>query len=134
VSKKPAAKRAKTGTSRAAPSKTVSPLSKVRPSKKIGVVKVIRPRVKIGPQGMSEIELVLVKPVGVSKKFCLLDVAAPSSGLRGAGLTMTRAGERVARVVAFDNLGDDSLPDVRKTPSPMRAGEKRATPPSSISG
>jgi hypothetical protein len=77
VSKKPAAKRAKTGTSRAAPSKTVSPLSKVRPSKKIGVVKVIRPRVKIGPQGMSEIELVLVKPVGVSKKFCLLDVAAP---------------------------------------------------------
>jgi hypothetical protein len=147
VPKKPAAKRVKTDMSWATPSKTApppsrgapslskmaQPLSKARPLKKIGVVKVIRPMVKIGPHGTSEIELALAKPVGVSKKFCLLDVAAPSHGLRGASLTTTRSGECAARVAAFDNLGDDSSPDVRKTPSPKRAEEKHAAPPPSIS-
>jgi hypothetical protein len=38
---------------------------------------------------MSEIELALAKPVRVSKKFCLLDVAALSHGLHATGLTVT---------------------------------------------
>jgi hypothetical protein len=86
VSKKLATKRAKVGMSRATPSKTAPPpfrsmpppsktalpLSKTRLSKKIGVVKVVRPRVKTVPQGMSEIELALVKQVGVSIFFLLI--------------------------------------------------------------
>jgi hypothetical protein len=148
VSKKLAAKRAKTGTSWDTPSKTAPPLcrgapppsntapplSKAGPSKKIGVVKVICPRVKAGLQGTSEIELALAKPVGISKKFCLLDVAAPSHGLHGAGLSVAHAGERAARVASFDNLGDDLSPDVCQTPPPKKAGEKCAAPPPSISG
>jgi hypothetical protein len=51
---------------------------------------------------MSTIELALAKPIGVSKKFCLLDVAA-SSHARAAGATMTHT----SRVPAFDNLGND---------------------------
>jgi hypothetical protein len=62
VSKKPIAKKAKTFVSRATSSKAV-------PSRKIGVVKMVWPRVKLRPQGTSEIELALVKPVGVSKKL-----------------------------------------------------------------
>jgi hypothetical protein len=136
VLKKPTAKRAKTGMSWVTLSKMVSPpfrsvpaaskmtppLSKVGPSKKIGVVKVICPRVKTGPLGMLEIELALAKPVGVSKKICLLDVADLTHGLHCAGLNMAPTGECVARVAAFDNLGDDSSPDVRKTPSPKNMG------------
>jgi hypothetical protein len=109
------------------------PLSKAWPSKKIGVVKVIHLRVKIGSHGMSEIELVLANPIGVSNTFCLLDVAAPSHMLNGAGPTTARASEHGVRVVAFDNLSDDSSPDVCKTPSPKKAREKRVTPPPSIS-
>jgi hypothetical protein len=58
-----------------------------------------------------------MKPVGVSIQFCPLDVAAPSRGLT-TGLTMSHVGERADRVVAFDNLGDDSLLDARGTPFP----------------
>jgi hypothetical protein len=47
---------------------------------------------------------------------------------------MAYSGERTARVVAFDNLGDDSSPDVRKTPSPKRTGEKHLAPLSSLFG
>jgi hypothetical protein len=115
------------------PSKMAPPLSKARPSKNIGAVKVIHPRVKTGLQGTSEIELALMKLVGVSKKFCLLDVAAPSHWLRGASLTMTRSSERTGRLAAFDNLDDDSSHDVHKTPSPKRAEEKCVAPPLSIS-
>jgi hypothetical protein len=49
---------------------------------------------------------------------------APSLGLYGAGLTTAHAGEHAARVAAFDNLGDDSLLDVRQTPSLKRVVEK----------
>jgi hypothetical protein len=83
VSKKLTTKRVKTSLSWATPSKTVPPpsrampppskmapsSSKAGPSKKITVVKVVRPSVKTGPQGMSKIELALVKLVGVSKFF-----------------------------------------------------------------
>jgi hypothetical protein len=39
-----------------------------------------------------------------------------------------------AHVMAFENLSDDSSPDVPKTLSPKRTGEKRPTPPPSLSG
>jgi hypothetical protein len=79
---------------------------------------------------MLEIELALAKPVGISKKNCLLDVAVVSHGLCGVDATMTHT----ARVLTFDNPDDDSSPDVRKTPSPKKAGEKRTSPPPSMSG
>jgi hypothetical protein len=79
---------------------------------------------------MSKIELVLVKPVGVSKKFCPLDVVASSHGLHAMGVAATHA----ARVLAFNNLGDDSSLDVRKTPSPVKMVERRVSPLPSVSG
>jgi hypothetical protein len=66
---------------------------------------------------MLEVELALAKPVGVFKNFHLLDVVVASShGLRAMGVAVTHA----AQVPAFDNIGDASSPDVRKTPSPER--------------
>jgi hypothetical protein len=53
---------------------------------------------------MSEIELALARPVVVSKKFHLLDVVTLSHGFDATGVTMTRA----ARMLAFNNLHDDS--------------------------
>jgi hypothetical protein len=44
----------------------------------------------------SEIELALAKPVRISKKFCLLDVVAPSHGLHIAGLSAAHASEHAA--------------------------------------
>jgi hypothetical protein len=76
---------------------------------------------------MSKIELTLVNPVGVSKFFFLLDVAVPSPRLPTRNLVLTHIGW-VARVPAFDNLGDDSSQDVHKTPSPKRTAEKRTCP------
>jgi hypothetical protein len=82
---------------------------------------------------MSEIELAFAKPVEVSNFFCLLDVSASSHGVHDEGPDMAYSCERAARMMAFDNLGDDSLPDVHKIPSPKGAGEKRPAPLSSIS-
>jgi hypothetical protein len=48
------------------------------------------------------------------------------------GLTMTRV-ECASRVSAFDNLCNDSSPDIRETPLPKRVGAKRAYPPPSVS-
>jgi hypothetical protein len=110
----------------------VSPPSITGPSRKIGIVKIARPKAKPRPQSRFEIEWALVKLVGVSKKFCLLDVAAPSRRPLTGGATMTRI-ERAARVPAFENLGDDSSPNVCKTPSPKRIAERRASPLPSMS-
>jgi hypothetical protein len=85
------------------------------PPKKISVVKVVQSRVKPGPQSMLEIELALAKPVGIS-----IFLLSRCTGPRDEGLTTTNVGERTAHVVAFDNLGDDSSPDVRGTPSCKR--------------
>jgi hypothetical protein len=85
-------------------------------------------------QGTSKIELALVKPVGISKIFFLLDVVAPSDGLYGAGLTMVLAGECTARVVTFDNLGDDSSPDAHRTSSPKTTMEKSVASLQSMPG
>jgi hypothetical protein len=124
VSKKSVAKKAKTTTSRAAPSKTA-------PSRKIGVVKVIWSRIKLAVQDTSKIELVLVKPVGVSKFFCLLDAPSSSHGRRGRGATAAKADKQAAHVVAFDNLGDDSSPDVREAALPQE-NEECLPPPSPL--
>jgi hypothetical protein len=56
---------------------------------------------------------------------------APSRGLH-VGLTMTHV-EFTAQVLSFDNLSDDSSPNVRKIPSSKIVGEKRASPPPSVS-
>jgi hypothetical protein len=97
-------------------------------------VKVVDLRAKPEPQGMSETELALMRPVGVSKFFCLLDVPASSHGVHAEGPTVAYGGEHAARVMAFDNLGDDSSPDVCKTLSPARTREKCPAPPPSLSG
>jgi hypothetical protein len=130
--KKPVAKKAKVVPGWTTSSKTVSPPSITGPSRKIGIVKIARPKAKPRPQSRFEIEWALVKSVGVSKKFCLLDVAAPSRRPLTGGATVTRI-ERAARVPAFENLGDDSSPNVRKTPSPKRIAERRASPLPSMS-
>jgi hypothetical protein len=41
--------------------------SKMVPPRKIGILKMVQLRVKLRPQGMSEIEFALTKPVVVSK-------------------------------------------------------------------
>jgi hypothetical protein len=64
----------------------------------------------------------------VSKKFHLLDVVDLSQAC-AAGIVMTHT----ARVPAFDNLDDDSLPDVREAPSPGATMGKPASPPPSAS-
>jgi hypothetical protein len=128
--KKLATKRVKTSPSRAPSSKTAPPSPKMGPAKKIGILKISRSKAKPRPQGTSEIELALVKSVGVSKKFHLLDVAVSSHGPHIAGTTATHT----ARVLAFHNLGDDSSPDVRKTPSPKNTVEKHASPLPLVSG
>jgi hypothetical protein len=58
----------------------------------------------------------------VSKKFHLLDVAA-SSHAHAMGTAVTHT----ARVSAFNNLGDDSSPDVREAPSLGRTMEKHVS-------
>jgi hypothetical protein len=108
VPKRPATKKAKAGPSRAMSSKAVPPPPKSRPAKKIGILKIAHPKAKPGPRGTSEIELALVKPIGVSKKFHLLDATGSSHGPHATSITATHA----ARVSAFDNLGDDSSSDV----------------------
>jgi hypothetical protein len=95
---------------------------------------VVHPKAKTRPQGTSEIELALAKPIAMSKKFCLLNIMAPSHGVRSAGLVVACADECVAQVTAFDNLGDDSSLDARRTPSLKRAMEKCVTPLPSMSG
>jgi hypothetical protein len=76
--------------------------------------------------------LALAKPVGVSIKFCLLDVAAPSHRPPTGGAAMTHV-ERPARVPAFENLGDESSPDVHKPSLPKRITERLSSPPPSMS-
>jgi hypothetical protein len=66
----------------------------------------------------------------VPKKFCLLDVAAWSHEPHATGFAVTR----IARVMAFNNLSDDSSPDVHKTPSPGKMIEKCVCPPPLVSG
>jgi hypothetical protein len=63
-----------------------------------------------------------VKPVWLSKKIHLLDVAALPHDPHALSASVVRA----ARVLVFDNLGGDSSPDTRATPSLEGSIEKRA--------
>jgi hypothetical protein len=110
-------------------SKVVLPPPKSGPTKKIGVLKIARTKAKPAPRGMLEIELALMKPIRVSKIFCLLDTAGSSHGPHAAAITATHT----AHVPAFNNLSDDSSPDVCWTPSHVRTIERRASPPPSVS-
>jgi hypothetical protein len=74
--------------------------------------------------------LALAKPVGVSKKFCLLDIAGSSHGPHTTDITTTHA----AQVPTFDNLSNDSSLDVHRTPSHVWMIERHASPPPSVSG
>jgi hypothetical protein len=128
VVKKPATKKANTGTARASSSRVVPSLPRVGPTKKVGVFKISHLKARPGPCGMSAIELVLAKPVGMSKKILLLDVAALShTHTTGTATTCT------AWVRAFDNLDDDSSPDVHEAPSSGMTMEKPTSPPPSVS-
>jgi hypothetical protein len=119
----------KAGTGQASSSRVVMSPPKAGPAKKVGVLKISRPKARPGPRGTSAIELALTKPVGVSKKFHLLDVAA-SSHTNTACTTTTHT----AWVPAFDNLGDDSSPDVHEAPSPGKTMEKPVSLPPLVSG
>jgi hypothetical protein len=129
VAKKMAAKKVKAGMGWASSSRVVLPLPKAGPAKKVGVLKISWPKAKLGLRGTSAIEFALVKPVGVSKKFHLLDVAA-SFHAHVTGAAMTCA----AQVPAFNNLGDDSSPDVHEAPSLGNTMEKPVSPPPLVSG
>jgi hypothetical protein len=107
----------------------VLPPPKAGPAKKVGILNISRLKARPGPPGMSVMELALAKPIGLSKKFLLLDIAA-SSHAHTAVAAMTH----IARSPAFDNLGDDSSSDVREAPSLERAMEKPISPPPSMSG
>jgi hypothetical protein len=96
VSKKPVVKRMKAGLGQATPSKTAPPPSKPGPARKISVMKIARPKAKPGPPSTSKIELVLAKPIGVSKKFHPLDVTAPSYGINVGDLIVIHV-ERATR-------------------------------------
>jgi hypothetical protein len=64
-----------------------------------------------------------MNPVGVSKNFRLLDVAALSHAPHASSRTVVHA----ARVLTFDNHGGDSSPDTRTTPSPEGRNEMCAS-------
>jgi hypothetical protein len=110
-------------------SRVVPLLLKAGLIKKVGVLKISHPKARLGPRGTSTIELALAKPLGVSKKFHLLDVAALSQ-VRATGVVTTHT----AQVPAFNNLNDDSSPDVREAPSPGATMEKVASQPPSAYG
>jgi hypothetical protein len=97
--------------------KMVTKKEKVAPVKKVSVLKIVLPKLRPGPRGTSEIELTLMKPIGVSKKFCFSDVPSSSLGQRNevgptaqmpGGMVTKAAGERAAHVIRFAGLGDSS--------------------------
>jgi hypothetical protein len=129
VAKNLATKKAKDGSGWAYSSRVVPPSPKAGLTKKVSVLKISHPKARPGLRGMSVIELALMKPLGVFKKFHLLDVADSSQACT-TGITMTHT----TRVSAFDNLSDDSSPDVCEAPSPGATMEKLASPPPLASG
>jgi hypothetical protein len=77
---------------------------------------------KAGANRATPSKMVSPPPVGVSKMFHLLDVAASSYGFHAVGVTVTH----IARVPAFNNLSDDTSPNDHGTPPPKRTKEKHA--------
>jgi hypothetical protein len=106
MSKKATAKKLKVAqSSKAMPTKTIA---------KRSIIKVIHPKAKPRPKGTFEIELILVKPIRVSKTFCFSDVLDSFKSQCDEGQRMVEnVVEQAPRVITFDNLGDDSSPDIR---------------------
>jgi hypothetical protein len=94
-------------------SKTSPPSAKTGSAKEVGIQKTAQLKARPGLCGTLEIGLALEKLVGLSKMLHQLDVVASFHELRAAGIAVTRT----TRVPAFGNLGDDSSPNVHKTPS-----------------
>jgi hypothetical protein len=57
---------------------------------------------------MSEIELALVKSVGVSQIFCLLDAPSSSHGRRSGGAAVAKASERLSVETKDNSIGEES--------------------------
>jgi hypothetical protein len=96
---------------------------------KRSIVKVIPMKAKPGPKGTSEIELILAKLVGVSKKFCLSDVPGSSQSRRDESHRVVETiVERTPCVISFDNLDDDSSLDIREASLPKRVATVHPSP------
>jgi hypothetical protein len=90
---------------------------------------VIHPKAKLGPKGMSEIELILAKLIRVSKIFCFSDVLGSSQSQCDEGqCKIETIVERSPRVITFDNLGDDSSPDIHEASPPKRIANVPQSP------
>jgi hypothetical protein len=102
--------------------------TKTAPPKKVSTIKIIQPKPKPGPRGTSEIELVLAKPVRVSKKFYFSYVPISSRGQLGGGRHASQTvSECASHLISFDNLTESS-PDSCK-PSPSGSGANVPPPP-----
>jgi hypothetical protein len=121
--------------SKKAPAKKpkVAQFGKAMPTKTIvkrSIVKVIRLKAKPGPKGMSEIELIMAKPIRVSNFFCLSDVHDSSQSRCDEGhRTVETVVERAPRVILFDNLEDDSSSDIHEASPPKRVADVLPPPP-----
>jgi hypothetical protein len=100
VSKNPAAKKVKASPSKTLSLKSVAPPPKSGPAAKVGVVNISRLKAKPGLRCTLEIELTLAKPVGVSKKFHVLDVAPLPHAPHITGTTTVHA----ARVMTHHRI------------------------------
>jgi hypothetical protein len=66
----------------------------------------------------------------VSKKFCLSDVLGSSQSRHDEGHhAVETVAERPPRIISFDNLGEDSTPDIREASLPKRIADVPAPPP-----
>jgi hypothetical protein len=76
-----------------------------------------------------------VKPIGVSKNYCLSNVPGSSQSRRDESHhTVETIVERAPHVITFDNLGDDLSPDIRETLPPKRVGDVPPSPPPFLPG
>jgi hypothetical protein len=91
----------------------------VKTATKKSIIMMICLKAKSGSRDTSEIELILAKPIRVSKIFCLSDVPDSSQNQHDESHCLVQMiGERAPHVITFDNLNDDSSPDVHGT-SPL---------------
>jgi hypothetical protein len=70
----------------------------------------------------------------VSKNFCLSNALGTSQVPHDEGRMVTNVAKHAAHVVAFDNLGYDSSPDIHGVPSPREIEEMPPPPPPFIPG
>jgi hypothetical protein len=94
-------------------------------AKKVGVLKIVWPKPRPGPRGTSAIELVLPKPIGVSKKSCFSDAPSSSLGQRNeggsamqmpGGMVTNAVGECATRVLKFASSSPPKKAAARDVP------------------